>query len=55
MKFKDYKNCLKAIQIENEIYQLEKNNVNADSLKEAHKEFFQNNKLTLKSQQRYKS
>ena len=55
LKCKDYKNCLKASQTENEINQLEKYNVNTDSFKEAHKEFIQNKKLTLKFQQRFKS
>ena len=33
LKIKDYRNCLKATQIENKISQLEKNKVNVDSLK----------------------
>ena len=32
--FKDYKNCLEAAQIENEINNLEKNKIDVDSLKE---------------------
>ena len=35
--------------------QLEKNKVNVDSLKEDQKEFIKDNKLILKSQQRFKS
>ena len=38
LKFKDYKNCLEASQIENKINQLEKNKIDVDSLKENHKE-----------------
>ena len=34
---------------------LEKNKVNVDSLKEDQKEFIKDNKLILKSQQRFKS
>ena len=35
--------------------QLEKNKVNVDSLKEDQKEFIKDNKLILKSKQRFKS
>ena len=38
LKFKDYKKCLKASQIENRIY-LEKKEIDADCLKEDKKEF----------------
>ena len=34
LKFKDYKKCLKASQIENIINYLEKNEIHADGLKE---------------------
>ena len=37
LKFKDYKNCLKATQLENKINQLEKNKISID--KESHSEF----------------
>ena len=33
-KFQDYKNCLEAAQIENEINHLEKNIIDVDSLQE---------------------
>ena len=33
LKFEDYKNCLKAAQIENKINHLEKNKICVDSLK----------------------
>ena len=39
LKFEDYKNCLEAAQIGNEINHLEKNKIDVDSLKEDHKEF----------------
>ena len=50
LKFEDYKNCLEATQLKNKINQLEENNVDAESLKENHKEFIEKNKLILKSQ-----
>ena len=34
IKFQDYKNCLKAAQIENKLNHLEKNKIDVDSLKE---------------------
>ena len=55
LKFEDYKNCLKATKLENRINQLEKNKVDAESLRENHKEFSKDNKLILKSQQRFRS
>ena len=55
LKFEDYKNCIKAIELENKVYQLERNKINADSLKKDHKEFMKNNKLILKSRQRFRS
>ena len=51
LKFKDYKNCLKVIQLENKMYKLEKNKVNSNSLRENHNEFVKNNRLILKTQQ----
>ena len=50
-KFQDYKNCLEETQTEKKINQLEKNNVDVYSLKE----FIKNNKVILKTQQRFKS
>ena len=38
-KFKDYKNCLQATQLENEIKRLEKYGVDLDSLRKNHEEF----------------
>ena len=51
LKFQDYKNCLKAAQVENKINHLEKNKIDVDSLKE----FIKINKLVLKIQQRFKN
>ena len=50
-KFQDYKNCFEETQTEKKINQLEKNNVDVYSLKE----FIKNNKVILKTQQRFKS
>ena len=56
LRFQDYKNCLEAAQIERKITYLEKiNKCDVDSLKEDQKEFAKNNKLILKTQQRFKS
>ena len=55
LKFQDYKNCLEAAQIERNISYLRKKKIGVDSLKEDQKEFVKNNKLILKTQQRFKS
>ena len=59
LKFRDHKGYLEATQLDNKINQLKinqlKNKVNVDSLKQDHKEFIKNNKLILKTQQRFKS
>ena len=52
--YQDYKNFLETAQIENKINHLEKNKFNVDSL-EDQKEFIRNNKLILKTQERFKS
>ena len=54
MKFENYKNCLKATQVENKIKNLE-NKIDVDSLKKNYKELIKNNELILKTQKRYKS
>ena len=54
-KFESYKNYLKVTQLENKINHLEKNEVDADSLKKDHKELIKNKKLILKTQRRFKS
>ena len=53
--FESYKNYLKVTQLENKINHLEKNEVDADSLKKDHKELIKNKKLILKTQRRFKS
>ena len=55
LKFESYKNCLKATKLENEISYLERSKINIDSITKNHKEFIKNNKLILKTQQRFKS
>ena len=39
IRFEDYKNCLKATQLENKINHLGKNEIDVDSIKKDHKEF----------------
>ena len=39
IRFEDYKNCLKATQLENKISHLGKNEIDVDSIKKDHKEF----------------
>ena len=53
IKFQDYKNCLKASQIINTVNYLEIKGTDVYSFKDDKKEFI-NNKLLLKSQQRFK-
>ena len=48
LKFEDYKNSFEAAQIENKLNHLEKNKIDIDQ-----KEFIKNNKLILKTQQRF--
>ena len=55
LKLEDYENCLEAAQGKNRINHLEKNKIDADSLDEDHKEFIKNNKLILRTQQRFRS
>ena len=43
LKSERYKNCLEANQLENEIDHPEKNDIDADSFKNDHKEFMKNN------------
>ena len=53
LKFEDYKNCIEATELENKINYLEKDKIETDSLKKDHKEFIKNNKLILKTHQRF--
>ena len=55
LNFKIIKNCLEAAQIERKINYLRKKKIDVDSLKEDQKDFVKNNKLILKTQQRFKS
>ena len=55
LKFKFYKDCLKATQLENKTNQIKNNNFNTEPLRENHNEFIKNNKLILKTQPRFKS
>ena len=55
-KFGDYKNCLKATQLENKINQLQKIKLTQKFLEKIIKNVCtKNNKLILKTQQRFKS
>ena len=54
-RFQNYQNCLEQAQIENKIKHSEKNKVDADSLKEYQNEFIKDNKLIIKTQQRFRS
>ena len=44
-KFEDYRNCLEAAQVVNEIHHLEKSKVDVDSFKKDQKEFIKNNRF----------
>ena len=48
LKFEDYKHCLEATQLENNIIKLEKSKLDVGSLSKNHKQFMK--KLILKSQ-----
>ena len=39
LKFENYKNCFEAIQLENKINYLEKDEINIDSIKKDHEKF----------------
>ena len=54
LKFEDQKSCLEATKFENKITQLEKNKLDKDSLRENYKEFIKNNRLILKSLQKFR-
>ena len=54
-KFGNYKNCLDATQLENNVNHLEKYKIHIDSLKKDHKEFIRNSKLMKEIQKRFKS
>ena len=54
LKFEDQKSCLEATKFESKITQLEKNKLDKDSLRENYKEFIKNNRLILKSLQKFR-
>ena len=55
LKFEDYKICLEATQLEKITNYLEKHEIDVYSPKEDHKELIKNNRLILKTQQRFKN
>ena len=55
LKFENYKNCLEATQLENQINYIEKNKIDIDRIKENHKKFVRKKKPILKTQVRFKS
>ena len=55
VEFENYKNCLEATQLDDNINYLERDETNVDSYKKYQKEFIKNNKLTLQTQHRFKS
>ena len=54
IKFESHKNCSEATQLQNKINYLEKYIIDMDSFKEDLKEYIKNNKLILKTQQRFR-
>ena len=48
IKFEDYKNCLKATQLENKINHPEKNKIDMDNLKESNEEFIKKEEVSIK-------
>ena len=54
IKLPYYKNCLEAAQIETKTNHLENNKTDVDSFKEDQIEFIKNNKVVLKTQERFK-
>ena len=48
IKFADYKNCLKATQLENKINHSEKNKIDMDNLKESNEEFIKKGEVSIK-------
>ena len=55
LKLEDYKHCLEATPLENKINHLGKDNLNVDDFQENYKEFIKNNKLILKTKQRFRN
>ena len=48
LKFEDYRNCLKATQLENKINHPEKNKIDMDNLKEGNEEFIKKEEVSIK-------
>ena len=56
LKFGDnFNNCLEATYLENKINYLGMNKIDIKSFEKDHKEFIKNNKLILKTEERFKS
>ena len=55
MNLKIIKHCLESTQIDNKKKQLENYKTDVDSFRKIHKEFIKDNKLIVKSQQRFRS
>ena len=55
LKFEIQKNCLEVTQTKNKINYLEKNKIDADSVKKNHKKCIEISKLLLKTRQRFRS
>ena len=55
IKFKNYKTCFEATQLENKINHLGKNKIDICNLKKDYKEFIKDSTLLLKIQKRFKS
>ena len=53
--FENYKDCLEASQVENNIKHLVKNRTNIYHIKENHKEFIKSSNSISRKQQRFKS
>ena len=53
--FEEYKHCLEAIQLENEINHLQKHNLSVDNLRENHAEFMKIKKLIFKTREVFRT
>ena len=53
LTFKNYKSCLESTKLENKINHLEKSKTDIGHIKKINKKFIRNNKLILKTQQRF--
>ena len=55
LKYEDYKRFLEAVQLENKITHLNNNKIDVKYLIHNHKESIKNNKIILKSKEKFKS